>query len=109
LEDLRVNVAVYRCPDAFLLVPVCFQPSLRAIERHGAARFCGFVRASGLQATALDAVYRDTYLPLALDDPFTRSPAFPRLPVAAAPERRRGRPHSDPPLPAQVGIAGHGF
>lgn len=73
-----MQVSVYRCREAYLLVPTCFLPSMEAIARHGPARFRGTMRISGVVVETLVAsIDASDYVTLALDHPLTASPDFP--------------------------------
>ncbi len=73
-----MHVSVYRCREAYLLVPTCFLPSMEAIAAHGRARYRGTMRIIGPLVDALAAAMdARAYVTLALDHPMTRSPEFP--------------------------------
>ncbi|WP_159015654.1 hypothetical protein [Cognatiluteimonas profundi] len=82
-----MHVSVYRCREAYLLVPTCFLPSMEATAVHGPARYRGTMRISGAIVDALVAsMDAKAYVTLALDHPMTRSPEFPCALVAVGSE-----------------------
>lgn len=82
-----MHVSVYRCREAYLLVPTCFLPSMEATAVHGPARYRGTMRITGPIVDALVAsMDAKAYVTLALDDPMTRSPDFPCSLVAVGSE-----------------------
>lgn len=82
-----MHVSVYRCREAYLLVPTCFLPSMEAIAVHGPARYRGTMRIAGPIVDALIAsMDARAYVTLALDHPMTTSPEFPGSLVAVGNE-----------------------
>lgn len=82
-----MHVSVYRCREAYLLVPTCFLPSIEATAVHGPARYRGAMHITGPLVDALVAsMDARAYVTLALDDPMTRSPDFPSSLVAVGSE-----------------------
>jgi hypothetical protein len=82
-----MQVSVYRCREAYLLVPTCFLPSMEAIAVHGPARYRGTMRIGGALVDALVAsMDARAYVTLALDHPMTKSPDFPGSLVAVGNE-----------------------
>jgi hypothetical protein len=82
-----MHVSVYRCREAYLLVPTCFLPSMAAIAVHGPARYRGTMRITGPIVDALvETLDARAYVTLALDHPMTMSPEFPGSLVAVGSE-----------------------